>query len=411
MNVVLFEDAHYRDLLPLTWLRPAFELRCGRDRLIDKIRDHLGQRIVSVFSRPELRDVLADRFDLCEPVEGENWCFVNARLFVPGNVLAPPAGVAWRAQGTVLAATVAADQRDSASAETFLDQESHEKWASELHVEPAPSNLRLIDRPWDLIVENEPELRRQCSAGGEHAGDIHESAHLMNAGEITVAHGARVMPGCVLNAEDGPIHIDRDVLIKPNAVIEGPCYIGAGSVVSAGSVIHEATSIGPVCKVGGEIAASIFQGFANKRHDGFLGHSFIAEWVNIGADSVTSDLKNTYGAIRVKINGVNVETGQHFVGSFIGDHAKTGIGTILPTGCVIGVAANVFTQTGVPGFVPSFAWLTIDGMTEYQVDKAVRIARTVMSRRETYLSDAEARLLEYVAEAAREVESAGWASV
>src|SRR5690606_39694563 len=167
-------------------------------------------------------------------------------------------------------------------------------------------------------------------------------------------------------------------------------------------------SIGPVCRVGGEIESTIFQGYSNKQHDGFVGHSFIGEWVNLGAATVTSDLKNTYGTIRVSVNGQPVETGQHFLGATIADHAKTGIGTILPTGGVIGVAANVFTQNPVPKFVPSFAWLTDAGLTQYRLEKAVRIARVVMGRRDRELGPAERRLLEHVAEAARQIEAAGW---
>jgi len=134
----------------------------------------------------------------------------------------------------------------------------------------------------------------------------------------------------------------------------------------------------------------------------------VAEWVNLGADTITSDLKNTYGTIRVNINGVGVESGQHFIGSIIGDHAKTGIGTMLPTGGVIGVAANVFAQQAVPKFVPSFAWLTDSGMTPCRVEKVLDIARIVMERRDVALSDPEAQLLRKTAELARQIEAAGW---
>lgn len=408
MNVALFEDAHYRQLLPLTWLRMCCELRCGRDRLIDKIRAHVGDRIVRLYTRQTIRDVVEDRIELDEPADGENWCLVNARLLVTGDVLMPPAGVAWKTQGTLLAATVSAEEADRLSPDLFLDERKLDAWAEGLRVEPTPEGLQPVNYPWDLVIANEKELRRQCTDGGVRQGSIHEAVHLLNPGEIHVAAGARIKPGVVLDAETGPIHIDRDVLIEPNTVIQGPCYVGPGTTIRPGSVIRDGTSIGPVCRVGGEVGASIFQGYSNKLHDGFLGHSFVAEWVNIGAGTVTSNLKNTYGAIRVRLNGVNVESGQHFVGSFIGDHAKTGIGTILPTGGVIGVAANVFTQNPVPKFVPSFAWLTDEGMTNYRVDKAIDLARIVMAQRERHFSDAEARLLQTTAELAREVEAAGW---
>jgi UDP-N-acetylglucosamine diphosphorylase/glucosamine-1-phosphate N-acetyltransferase len=218
-----------------------------------------------------------------------------------------------------------------------------------------------------------------------------------------------VKPGVVLDAEEGPIHIDPDATIQPNAVLEGPCYIGPKSIIRPGAVIRAGTTIGPVCKIGGEIDASIIHGYTNKQHDGFLGHSYVAEWINLGADTVNSDLKNTYGTVRVHLNGVGVETGQQFVGSIIGDHAKTGIGTVLPTGCVVGVAANIFTHRSVPKFVPSFAWLTDDGLAAYRVEKAVSLAATVMARRDQWLSDADRRLLEAVAVQAREIEAPGWA--
>ena len=410
MNIALFEDAGYSRLLPLTWLRMACELRCGRDRLIDKIRTHIGERIARIYARGTIRDVVSERIELARPARESDWCFVNTRALVTGDVLTPPAGVAWKAQGTLLAATLRAEELEEVSPEMFLDDARLEKWAARFRQEPPPSVVQPIHYPWDLIVANGPELLRQCTQGGVQEGRVYEGAYLLNSNVIHIAPGTRIKPGVVLDAEEGPIHIAEDALIESNAVVQGPCYIGPHVVVRPGAVIRENASIGPVCRVGGEVGASIFQGYSNKQHDGFLGHSFIAEWVNLGADTITSNLKNTYGTIRVQLNGVNVESGQHFVGSFIGDHAKTGIGTILPTGGVIGVAANVFTQSPVPKFVPSFAWLTDAGMTAYRVEKALDIARTVMSRRDRHLSNAEAALLEKTADLARETEAAGWKS-
>ena len=409
MNIALFEDSGYRQLLPLVWLRAGFELRCGRDCLIDKIRAHAGGPLARVYVRPELEAVARERIRLDPPLPSEPWCLLNARLLVTGDLKPPPVGAAWHPPGALLAATVSAGDAERLSADMFLDDRRLAEWAASLRREEPPSQVRLIEHPWDLVLANDAELRRQCGDGGVHVGEIHPAAHLVQSGRIHVAARARIKPGVVLDAESGPIHIDRDALIESNAVVQGPCAIGAGSIVRPGAVLRGGVSVGPVCKVGGEIEASIFQGYANKQHDGFLGHSFVGSWVNLGADTVTSDLKNTYGTIRVSLNGRPVESGQHFVGSFIADHAKTGIGTILPTGCVIGVAANVFTRRPVPKFVPSFAWLTDEGLTAYQVDRAIRIAQIVMSRRDVHLSDAEAALLARTAELARAVEAAGWA--
>lgn len=410
MNIGVFEDFGFKQLLPLTWLRPCYELRCGRDRLIDKLRAHLSAEIHGIWVRDALREVALERIELARPDPSAGWCLVNSRLLLTGDVLPPPVGVGWSHHGELLALSIPAEEAAALDAGAFLDERRMSEWQSGRDIRPAPDGLRALSHPWDIVHANGAELRRQCNQGGVLAGEVSPGAHLLNARDIHVAAGARIKPGVVLDAENGPIHIDHDVLIQPNAVIEGPCAIGPHSIIRPTAVLRSDTTIGPVCRVGGEIEATVFQGYSNKQHDGFLGHSFIAEWVNLGAATVTSDLKNTYGTIRVSINGVPVETGQHFVGATIGDHAKTGIGTILPTGGVIGVAANVFTQSAVPKFVPSFAWLTTEGMTAYLIEKAIRIARTVMARRDVHLTDAEVRLLECSCQQAREVEAAGWAA-
>ncbi len=408
MNIGLFDDAGWQRLLPLTWLRSACELRCGRDRLVDKVRAHVGRKLAGLWTRPELANLAAARLGLESPAPSDDWCLVNARVLVSADVQPPPAGVAWRTPEALLAVGVRAADRAGLDAGLFLDETRLEDWLRSYRTELPPRGLQLINHPWDLVHANAHELARQCREGGVRDGRIFAGVHLLHPGEIHVAGGAVVKPGAVLDAELGPIHVAEDAVIQPNAVLEGPCYIGPRSVVRPGAILRAGTSLGPVCRVGGEVAATIFQGYANKQHEGYVGHSYVAEWVNLGAATVTSDLKNTYGTIRVYVNGVGVESGRHFIGAIIGDHSKTGIGTLLPTGAVIGVASNVFTRGAVPKFVPSFAWLTDEGMTAYRVDKALDIARTVMARREQELSKPLARLLEYVAQAARAVESAGW---
>ncbi len=408
MNICLFEDAAYPQLLPAVWLRACFELRCGQDRLIDKVLRHVNGRLAAIRVRPGLQDVVLERIKLTPPDPNEPWLLLNARLLVTGSTMPPRAGCGWVERGRLLGANVSDESYAALKPETLLDEKLAATWMQELLPEATPGTVKLIRYPWDLIAENGAELRRQFQDGGHRSGHVYDGAHLLNQSEIHIAEGAVVQPGVVLDAESGPITIARNARIEANAVVQGPCWIGPGAIVRPTAVVRGDTTIGPVCKVGGEIEASIFQGYANKQHDGFLGHSYVGQWVNLGADTVTSDLKNTYGAIRSYINGVGVETGMHFLGSIIGDHTKTGIGTILPTGCVMGVASNIFVQTGVPRFVPSFAWLTDDGLTRYRVDKAIDIARAVMARREIHFSDADEALLRQVAEDAFAREAAGW---
>lgn len=408
MNIALFDDAGYQRLLPLTWTRSCCALRCGRSSLLQKARRHIDGKTTGLWVRDALRKVAWASFPFEPATRGQEWCLLNSRALITADITPPPAGVAWVDGDALVAAGMRAAAIEKLSPDFFDDAVRVMDWLSAFEKQPPPQGVQLINYPWDLVAANAEELQRECTEGGTHAGVLYPGVQLVNPDAIHIAQGVRVKPGAVLDAEDGPIHIDADVLIEPNAVISGPCYIGPRSAIRPGATIREGTSIGPVCKIGGEVEGSIVHAYSNKQHDGFLGHSYLGMWVNLGADTITSDLKNTYGTIRVSLNGLPVETGQRFVGSTIGDHSKTGIGTILPTGCVIGVAANVFTSSSVPKFVPSFAWLTDTGLAEYRVDKAVEIARTVMARRKVNLSEEEAALLEGIARTAREIEAPGW---
>ncbi len=410
MNLTLFEDAGWRDLLPLTWMRACFELRCGRDTLRDKVEEHFNRRTTALLIREGLDGVAAARLELAAQNAAEATLLVNARALMTADLDPPPAGTAWVADDELIVASLAPAEGEL-DAQTFLHADSLAAWLRRRRCVDPPPGIRLVRYPWDLIHANPGELRRQLTRGGIREGHIYPGAHLLDERNIHIASGAVVKPGVVLDAEDGPIHIDHEAVVQPNCVIQGPAYIGPRTLVQPGAIIRNDSSIGPVCKVGGEIEAAVIAGYANKQHDGFLGHSYVAPWVNLGADTVTSDLKNTYGSIRATLPAPPsdadaraatardesaleaareaIDTGHMFLGAIIGDHAKTGIGTILPTGCVIGAFANIFTRGAIPTFVPSLAWLTSDGLTRFRIDKAVEIAKTVMARRKLSLSAAE----------------------
>lgn len=406
-NIALFEDIGYQRLLPLTWLRAAFELLCGTRPLHAR-----WPRVNRVFVRPDLEATTASRVAITAADDAQPWVLINGRVLAAHSaaaLAAPPVGVAWKNGDTYLALGVTRGELENFSARIALDPAALSEWCSKFRVEPTPPTLKLLDHPWQPALWNADQLRRDLHhPHGGIAGHVYNGAHVVRQEHVHIAPEASVKPGAVLDAESGPIVVDRGAQIQANAVLEGPCYVGPGAIVRPGAVIREGTTIGPVCKVGGEIEASIFLGYANKQHDGFLGHSYVCPWVNLGADTVTSDLKNTYGTIRVHINGVGIESRERFVGSIIGDHAKTGIGTILPTGCVVGVAANVFTTRGVPKFVPSFSWLVEEGLSAFRLDKALEIAKIVMGRRKVELTSADTELLRHVATAAATVERAGW---
>ncbi len=261
-----------------------------------------------------------------------------------------------------------------------------------------------IDWPWELVDHNSDLLCADwCEDDAGVAGVVSPGSHLLNPGAIHIGWGTRVKPCAVIDAEDGPVWIGENVTIYPHTYIQGPAWIGDGSLIQPGAVIHAGTTIGPVSKVGGEVEGSIIQGYSNKQHDGFLGHSYVGSWVNIAADCINSDLKNTYGNIRVPINGREVDTGRMFVGMFVGDYSKAGINVSFPTGAVIGFCSSVFAARS-PKFVPSFAWIDGDEVTRFDEQRGLAIARKVMARRRRRMSAAEEQLFLAVRQQALAVE-------
>jgi UDP-N-acetylglucosamine diphosphorylase/glucosamine-1-phosphate N-acetyltransferase len=245
--------------------------------------------------------------------------------------------------------------------------------------------------PWDLVAATATEIAADARVAGE-LGDVKEELHrcarLEGAENIAIGEGSEVGPSVVLDAREGPIVIGRDVRIMPNAVIVGPAFVGDGSLVRANASIYGGTSIGPACKVGGEVQASIMQSHSNKQHGGFLGHSFVGSWVNLGAATNNSDLKNNYGSVRAELDGESIDTGSASVGAVIGDHSKTAIGTRLNTGTVVGIFCSVFSDGFPPRAIPSFSWGTREGFVRYDLAEALDTASRVMARRGATMTQA-----------------------
>lgn len=415
MLLVVFEDAAYVHLLPLVYARATFNLRCGFDNLLDKMEAAFGVTASAVFVRPLLAEVLRERQrrPVNQPPPGEDQLWLNGRLLVRRRFELPPGGAVWRGDA-LLAARLDRRVAASLSPETLLDPAAlRGVLAACRPAELPPEAVRPIDHPWDLVHENGAEIIRQFPAHGPQVrGVVYAGAHLVHDAAIHLGAGTRVKPGAVLDAEDGPIFLGDEVLVGPNAVLVGPCFVGDGCVIQPGARIRPGCALHMRCKVGGEVEGTVFHGFSNKQHDGFLGHAYVGEWVNLGAGTTNSDLKNTYGPVRVPVNGRLVDSGQRFVGSFIGDHVKTGIQTALPTGAVLGHAANVFVAGPVPQFVPSFRWLTDAagggrgaGAEEVDPARAWDVAERMAARRGRTLSAAERALFFAVRDEARRIEA------
>jgi len=254
---------------------------------------------------------------------------------------------------------------------------------------------------WELVTEN-PDMLRQEIAGKLSetliGGKLDPRAILMDENPIFIGKDAIVDGGVVLDSRQGPIYIEPGVQVGNVTCLEGPVYVGRGSRIVGGKITG-GCSFGPQCRIGGEVQNTIFLGYSNKWHHGFLGHSYLGEWVNLGAMTTNSDLKNNYSAVRVDFGEKTVDSGQIKVGSFIGDHVKTGIGTLLDTGAIVGFGANIFGGGLVEKkHVPAFSWGDGKSFVPYEIDKFISNAKTVMARRDQKLSESEEKLLRQLAE-------------
>lgn len=259
---------------------------------------------------------------------------------------------------------------------------------------------RLLSFPWQLIECNGDVIRddfqRLPLRGPSEDALIYPGVHMVEPDNIVIGDGAVIKPGTVLDASDGPILVGDRTVVEPGAVLVGPVSIGADCLVRAGARILENTSTGNVCKVGGEIDATIIAGYSNKQHDGFIGHSYLGEWVNIGAASNNSDLKNNYSPVRMWNAGAIRETGRQFMGVIMGDHTKTGINTLFNTGTVVGFNCNVYSSEMPDKFVPSFSWGHGRELDEYDLERAMQTAQVVLERRRVRFCDAHRRIFERV---------------
>jgi UDP-N-acetylglucosamine diphosphorylase/glucosamine-1-phosphate N-acetyltransferase len=207
----------------------------------------------------------------------------------------------------------------------------------------------------------------------------------------------------VIDASAGPVYLDEEVEVHPFTRIEGPAYVGPKSIL-LGTKLREGCSIGPVCRVGGEVEESVIQGYSNKYHDGFLGHAYVGEWVNLGAQTSNSDLKNDYSSVEVVLNGRKINTGSTKVGSLIGDHTKTSIGTLFNTGSVVG-AMGIIMATGsvLPKSIPSFAWFLNGATTKGFGRRALyQTAKIAMGRRKKQWTEADQTMWEHIYELTRD---------
>ncbi len=380
MNLVLFDDPVTRvDLMPFTLTRPVGSIRVGIYTIQEKWAQYTNAPVYFL-----TEDYLAEKFTGSPSAEN---LFVNGAL-CPDDALHKAVQGLSRGesliQGTTLLASCGTQPEITSRSKTFSGQ------------------VTLIDQVWKIFQLNGEQLRAdftRATRGRKSQSITDPHTRIYVAENIFLEEGVKLQ-ACVLNATSGPIYLGKNSEVQEGALIRGPFSLGEGSVVNMGAKVRGDTTVGPYCKVGGEINNAVLFGYSNKAHDGFLGNSVIGEWCNLGADTNTSNLKNNYENVKIwnYRKGGFQNTGLMFCGLMMGDHSKCGINTMFNTGTVTGVSANIFGDGYPRTFIPSFAWGGASGFSTFQLNKAFETAMRAMERRHVPLGDVDKKILTLVFE-------------
>lgn len=393
-GVVCYDDARARQFEPFALTRPFSEMRVGALLVRERWTMASGRTARGVLAAPTLRDFREPGAPpAARGVLPAGTLVVQSRCAI---ALAPlPSGArVLRCDGRVAAVRLAVDEPVTAFADGTLTLEALAQRHHGRH-QGSPVTGHWCDEVWDVIRWLTPLLGDDVAALASHlscAAVVLDSptTTILGGGTVWVEPGAHIEPHTVFDTSSGPILLRRDARVQAFSRVQGPCYVGVGTTISGGRV--GGSALGDTCKVNGEVSASVFVGHANKGHDGFVGHSILGRWVNLGAGTTTSNLKNTYGAVALWTPDGVRDTGLQFLGSLFGDHVKTGIGVRLTTGCVLGAGANVVDQMP-PKVVAPFSWGSGAPYSTYAVEKFLETAARVMGRRAVVLDAAGARHL------------------
>ncbi|MCA9057223.1 MAG: hypothetical protein KDA85_01935 [Planctomycetaceae bacterium] len=401
MRLLFYEDAFCEGLNPVALMRPVFDLVCGRESLIRRVQRWFPAAAVAVSIRPWLADVYREE----HPLFGVNPDFRAAKesmLFINGR---------WLPEKRLEAAEVSLQNAgfiDGDLAWIALQPEEvrelgDEATAGRLYQLANARRIveasgRMVRYPWDLVNQNGNQLIRDFTDEGLSQTPQSPLVQILgDERDVYISARADIDPFVVIDARNGPVSIDQGAAIQSFTRIEGPCHVARGASVFR-ALIRQGTTIGENCRVGGEVENSILHSDVNKYHEGFLGHSYVCPWVNLGAITTTSDLKNDYSSVRVPLSGIPIDSGTVKVGSYIGDHSKTAIDSMFNTGSSIGVMAMVLPGGRLlPRHIPSFCNVSFGELAaDWPLDNSIETARTVLQRRGRVLTEAAEVLIRYL---------------
>jgi UDP-N-acetylglucosamine diphosphorylase / glucose-1-phosphate thymidylyltransferase / UDP-N-acetylgalactosamine diphosphorylase / glucosamine-1-phosphate N-acetyltransferase / galactosamine-1-phosphate N-acetyltransferase len=397
MRVAFVEDLNAANLHPLTLARPVFELVCGQYSLRERVVRHCGVTEWGVFVREHLAEVYGEAHPEAR-VNDFAWLSRATTTVVNGRWL--PTADALGHELRRESAGQCAGQPAFFTLEPFDASVVMGGWEQSLSL-LAHAHLganvggMFLEYPWDLVRQNAAMLREdfRLIASRQAFALLPNVAPIGPSENFQIDPTARIEPFVVLDASEGPITISPGAVLEAFTRVAGPCHIGHGSRLF-GANVRGGTTIGPNCRVGGEVDGSILHGYVNKYHAGFLGHSYVCPWVNLGALTTNSDLKNDYSHVRVPVGGESLDTGLTKMGCFIADHTKTSIGTLLNTGSSIGAMSMILPDGQLaPKHVPSFCKVAQGELREgLDLEQTLRTARAAMERRNCDMTAAQERL-------------------
>ena len=387
MNYILFDGDVRNALLPFTYTRPVADIRIGILTIREKWEKYLSLTTTTI-----TEEYLEEKYPMVEMAEN---IMINAS-FCPTKSLVERVKELSNKQAIFKGDDVIAFFTTDTQEEVNFDEYKQIEFEEE---------LIQVKNTWDIFSLNGKAIQQDFDllTEGRKSQAIPDGVQCINKENIFIEEGAK-LTFATLNASSGPIYIGKDAEIMEGCVVRGPLAMCEHSVLKLSAKIYGATTLGPYCKVGGEVNNSVLMGYSNKGHDGFLGNSVLGEWCNLGADTNNSNLKNNYAEVRLwdYQTGRFAKTGLQFCGLMMGDHSKCGINTMFNTGTVVGVSANIFGSGFPRNFVPSFSWGGASGFSEYKLNKVFEVADVVMKRRNILFDEKEQRILEHVFEESKQ---------
>ena len=383
MNYILFDGDVRNSLLPFTYTRPVADIRIGILTIREKWELHLGLTTTTI-----TEEYLEEKYPM---VEMEENILINAS-FCPTESLIEKVKNLSKDEAIFKGDDVIAFYTSDSQEEVNFDEYTQIEF---------DEDLIQVKNTWDIFSLNDKAIQEDFNliTEGRESQPIPEGTRCINKENIFIEEGAEIT-FATLNASSGPIYIGKDAVILENSAVKGPFAMCEHAVLKMGAKIYGGTTLGPYCKVGGEVGNSVLFGYSSKGHDGYLGNAVLGEWCNLGADTNNSNLKNNYAEVKLwnYETGRFAKTGLQFCGLMMGDHSKCGINTMFNTGTVVGVSANIFGSGFPRNFVPSFSWGGASGFTEYKTNKVFEVAEVVMKRRDIVFDEIDQKILEHVFE-------------